>query len=92
MVEFKGWEKISDDAYVADLGEVGSIRVFRSAMSGRWTARAFTWNRVDLETAIAAKATAVRMALGHLDTAAARIPLEDLKTALHRLDELKPSR
>jgi hypothetical protein len=91
MGDFKGWEQISDNEYVADLGHVGRIAVSKSDLTGRWTATAFSWSQSEFATAVEAQAAAAQIACRNLDQVAARGTPGDLQIAVERLDELNPS-
>jgi hypothetical protein len=91
MGDFKGWEKLSDNEYVADLGQVGRIAVSKSDLTGRWTATAFSWSQSEFATAVEAQAAAAQIACRNLDQVAARSTPGDLQIAVERLDELNPS-
>jgi transcriptional regulator with XRE-family HTH domain len=75
----KGWEKVNEGHYEADLGELGKISVTYDHGAEYWTARAFGAAWPGHPTAAEAQAVAVRMAQ------------ERLELASYRLNALKPS-
>jgi hypothetical protein len=79
MGQFKGWERISDGHFSADLGGIGTIEVVREHESGRWIAAGFGSSQSILATETKAKFIAMRRAR------------DQIEIALYRLDELKPS-
>ena len=101
LSEFKGWQRVSDDRYEAEisseLGEAGKILVSRGPYD-QWQASAFGVTRLPADSAESAKLFARRLAAQHLEFALARgnrfdireYPQQVLRAALGKVAQLKP--
>jgi hypothetical protein len=79
MGDFKGWERVSDNEYVAELGELGRIGIIKDVRAKHWIPTVFGRD----EPPRASKKAAQRKAIV--------VAADRLQVALHRLDSLTAS-